>query len=150
MMPYRRAWRIENGDGRGPFVGGGWRGIPYSEKYPGQMPPPDEDNCLRVDGRKDDLVRYPSGRHQPKKGFWGRLFAFPSLEVLLRWCGRGALESAQKNGFVISVYAVPFDQHVLYENQLVFDRDAAQLIRRIDPLDAFVEVEVCQLRKMAA
>lgn len=150
MLPLRRAWRIENKDGRGPFVGGAWRDLPMGEPYPGRMPPPDEDHCLRAYGSKSEPHVYLTygGRRQPKR--WQGVFAFPSLAVLLKWCKPGALESASKNGFFISVYAVPFARHVLYENQMVFDRDAATLIRRIDPKDAFVEVEVCQLRLMAA
>lgn len=153
--PMRRVWRIEEKDtGLGP-----WSGSKHAWDYaygshPGRMPGPYSDDCKRYCGSRQELKRAPFAplmqppSYQPF-GLDDSRFGFPNVRTLLQWVDDQARLSAHVQGYVVRVYAVRWDRHILFENQIIYDAKAARLLRELTPLQVPVELEICRLRQMA-
>lgn len=127
-----RVWRLEHPDtGEGPFVA---RYSPWDlaatmedDDGPRRMPAPGGYLYGGVPAIRGDA------RQKHHRGW---VFAFSTLTSLRRWITRRWLQMAQDGGFVLRAYAVPWDAHALLPDQVIFDREAALVVREVHPVEA--------------
>lgn len=134
MLPLRRVWRIEHRDScLGPFSIGCL--IDYcvgsdrkpSTLRPYKMPSIYEDGHMRGPANIAKLVLDNGWR-----------YGFPDLKTLLYWFDDDALLASHASDCVLRVYGVPWDQHTLFKQQIVYSRRHALLLRQIS-LDTLLD-----------
>jgi len=141
VKPMRRVWRVERSyDGLGPFTAGlwntDWNRYCVGNHNPRHMPSPYTANHLRGPNKVGSYDEY--------------YYGFDRLETLARWVCEHRREEAHARDFVIRVLGVPWDSHALKTDQIVYRRRDAVVIRELSLLEVPTELEVCQLRQMAA
>lgn len=152
MKPLRRVWRVEHSErGHGP-----WQ-APDDDRHRLSVQPGCEwfayrSNCYGApiptgERHPTDMPTAYIDRLRRSAQAWTlqcKRFAYPDAATLLKWWGPTAREIAHRHGYIVRIYAVGWDSHSLYREQIVFSALDAIPLRTVSLL------ELTEPRQLAA